>query len=127
MPTTRPTAPAPGGVPTADWPGEWLRGVLTLCVLRVLADGPTYGYDIAQRLDAAGLGEVKGGTLYPLLGRLHTAGLVLEEWRPGEGGPGRKYYELTDDGRARLGRDAAEWARFADLTRAFVTGTEVPR
>ncbi|WP_309135155.1 PadR family transcriptional regulator [Cellulomonas sp.] len=127
MPTTRPTAPAPGGVPTADWPGEWLRGVLTLCVLRVLADGPTYGYDIAQRLDAAGLGEVKGGTLYPLLGRLHTAGLVREEWRPGEGGPGRKYYELTDDGRARLGRDAVEWARFADLTRAFVTGTEVPR
>ncbi|MFC8193612.1 PadR family transcriptional regulator [Cellulomonas sp. NPDC057328] len=111
-------------LPPADWPGEWLRGVLTLCVLRVLADGPTYGYDIAQRLDAAGLGEVKGGTLYPLLGRLHTADLVREEWRPGDGGPGRKYYELTAAGRARLRRDAAEWARFADLTRTFVTGAD---
>ncbi|QCB92440.1 PadR family transcriptional regulator [Cellulomonas shaoxiangyii] len=108
--------------PPADWPGEWLRGVLTLCVLRVLTDGATYGYDIAQRLDAAGLGEVKGGTLYPLLGRLHTAGLVREEWRPGAGGPGRKYYELTEAGRAHLERDAAAWARFADLTRSLVTG-----
>ena len=49
------------------WPGEWMRGVLSLCVLRVVADGPTYGYAIAARLAEAGLGSVKGGTLYPIL------------------------------------------------------------
>ncbi len=53
-----------------SWPSEWLRGVLDLCVLRVLADGPTYGYAITTELARRGFGTVKGGTLYPLLGRL---------------------------------------------------------
>ena len=109
------------------WPGDWLRGVLSLCALRVLADGPTYGYDIAQRLAAAGLGEIKGGTLYPLLGRLHAAGLLDEEWRPGDGGPGRKYYALTDAGRTHLHAESARWSRFAVLTQTFVTSPEADR
>lgn len=102
------------------WPSEWLRAALDLCVLRVLAAGPTYGYAIATALEAAGLGAVKGGTLYPLLGRLEQAGLVTVEWRPGEGGPGRKYYRLTDDGRQRLTDRASGWLRFTDLTRTLV-------
>lgn len=109
------------------WPGDWLRGVLSLCALRVLADGPTYGYDIAQRLAAAGLGEIKGGTLYPLLGRLAAAGLLDEEWRPGDGGPGRKYYALTPAGRTHLRDESARWSRFADLTQTFVTSPEADR
>jgi len=101
--------------------------VLSLCTLRVLADGPTYGYDIAQRLADAGLGDIKGGTLYPLLGRLHAAGLLDEEWRPGDGGPGRKYYALTDAGRTHLHHEAVRWARFAELTQTFVTDQGAPR
>ena len=61
---------------TDPWPGEWLRGVLDVCVLAVLAEGTTYGYAISARLDELGLGAVKGGTLYPLLTRLEQAGLV---------------------------------------------------
>jgi PadR family transcriptional regulator, regulatory protein PadR len=109
----------------AAWPGEWLRGVLSLCALRVLADGPTYGYDIAQRLATAGLGEIKGGTLYPLLARLHAGGLLDEEWRPGDGGPGRKYYALTPAGHDHLHDESARWSRFAHLTQTFVTSQEV--
>ena len=45
------------------WPSEWQRGVLDLCVLHILADGPTYGYSIAARLTDAGFADVKGGTL----------------------------------------------------------------
>jgi len=116
---------------TADWPGEWLRGALTLCVLRVLSTEATYGYEIAQRLAAGGLGEIKGGTLYPLLGRLHSAGYVDEEWRPGDGGPGRKYYVLTDAGRSHLADESTRWSRFAAVTCAFLTTphdtTEVAR
>jgi PadR family transcriptional regulator PadR len=117
------------------WPGEWLRGVLGLCVLRTLADGPSYGYAIGVRLSEVGLGTIKGGTLYPLLTRLENAGWVSVEWRPGEGGPGRKYYLLTEDGRRELEETSHRWHRFAQLTEAFVTGcdrgvhptTEVPR
>jgi PadR family transcriptional regulator PadR len=103
------------------WPGDWLRGVLEVCVLRVLADGPTYGYAVGQRLADAGLGTLKGGTLYPLLARFETAGLVAVEWRAGEGGPGRKYYALTDDGRRAWRAQAERWAAFARLTTGLVT------
>jgi PadR family transcriptional regulator, regulatory protein PadR len=65
------------------WPSEWLRGVLEVCVLRVLADGETYGYAVASRLADSGLGVVKGGTLYPLLSRLENAELVTVQWRAG--------------------------------------------
>src|SRR5690625_898005 len=93
------------------YPSEWLRGVLELCVLRVLADGATYGYAIAAELAQAGLGEIKGGTLYPLLGRLEKNALVTAEWRAGEGGPGRKYFALTAAGRAELDSGRSEERR----------------
>lgn len=102
------------------WPAEWLRGVLEPCVLRVLVDGPTYGYAIAERLADLGLGRLKGGTLYPLLGRMETAGHVTVEWRAGDGGPGRKYYELTDSGRAALADATARWDRFTTTTRSIL-------
>ena len=98
------------------WPGDWLRGALEVCVLRVLADGPTYGYAIGVRLADAGLGAPKGGTLYPLLSRFEAAGLVSVDWRAGESGPGRKYYELTDAGRTHLAGQARRWSEFAQLT-----------
>ena len=103
------------------WPTEWLRGALGVCVLHVIADGPTYGYAIASELADAGLGSVKGGTLYPLLGRLEEAGLVTVEWRAGDGGPGRKFYALTATGREEHLRQAADWLAFTDITTNFIS------
>ena len=94
-------------------PSEWLRGVLELCVLRVMADGPTYGYAIAADLANAGFGDIKGGTLYPLLARLEKNALVSAEWRTGEGGPGRKYFTLTAAGRAQVVEGLAQWQVFS--------------
>lgn len=106
---------------SAPWPGDWLRGVLEVAVLRCLADGgASYGYAIAVALKDVGLGQVKGGTLYPLLGRLEEAGKVATEWRPGDGGPGRKYYEITADGTAYLADAAAQWQAFARTLGAFL-------
>jgi PadR family transcriptional regulator, regulatory protein PadR len=104
------------------WPSEWLRGVLGVCVLQILLAGPNYGYAITQRLAEAGLGEVKGGTLYPLLGRLEQAGHVVVEWRPGDGGPGRKFFSLTDTGRSHARQQAGDWADFTTTTRALTDG-----
>ena len=102
------------------WPAEWLRGVLEPCVLRVLADGATYGYAIAERLAALGLGRLKGGTLYPLLGRMEAAGYVSVEWRAGDGGPGRKFYELTAAGHTALADATARWDLFTTTTRSIL-------
>src|SRR5690606_19976962 len=92
----------------------WLRGALDLCLLGLLARGEAYGYELARALDEHGIGPVPGGSLYPALLRLEKAGLLRSDWRAGDGGPGRKYYALTPDGRDALAREAGEWRRFAD-------------
>ena len=109
------TVPASDPQPTgsADWPSDGLRATLGFLALRALSAGPSYGYAIISELEHHGFGTIKGGTLYPLLTRYETAGLVTTEWRAGDGGPGRKYFALTDQGRAELTRLSADWLRFA--------------
>jgi len=92
-------------------------------VLGALADGPTYGYAIAQRLEDSGLGTVKGGTLYPLLSRLETDGLVESSWHAGDGGPGRKYFTLTLAGRVEVRARAQLWGRFVEGTWRLIPRT----
>lgn len=98
----------------------WLRGVLDLCVLALLERSERYGYELSRALEAAGLGRIKGGTLYPLLGRLAEGGLVRSEWRAGEHGPGRKYYALTERGHALLSERAAKWNAFTTAAAALL-------
>jgi PadR family transcriptional regulator PadR len=93
--------------------GQWLRGVLELCVLGLLAKGESYGYELAQSLEAAGLGQIQGGTLYPVLLRLQRTGLVTASWRDGDAGPARKYYRMTEAGAEKLRHSAADWQAFA--------------
>lgn len=94
-----------------------MRGVLSLCVLAVVAEQETYGYAVAQRLQSAGLGVVKGGTLYPALTRLEEDGLLTSSWREGDGGPGRKFFAVTAAGRAELRARSERWQMFTE--RAF--------
>ena len=101
---------------SVDWPSDWLRATLGILALRALSTGPSYGYAIISELERHGFGTIKGGTLYPLLTRYETAGLVTTEWRAGDGGPGRKYFALTDQGRAELTRLSTDWSRFVDAS-----------
>lgn len=98
-----------------------MRGVLSLCVLSVVADGETYGYAVAQRLQEAGLGAVKGGTLYPVLARLELDGLLVSSWREGAGGPGRKFFAVTPAGESALTERVTDWTTFADRAAALLT------
>ncbi|MEU2082152.1 PadR family transcriptional regulator [Streptomyces albus] len=104
-----------------DRRASWLKGVLDLLVLSCLTEGESYGYAIAHTLDAAGLGHIKGGTLYPVLNRLEEAGLVRAEFRAAERGPGRRYYRLTDEGRATLRHQSAQWETFQNSVRRVLT------
>jgi PadR family transcriptional regulator, regulatory protein PadR len=101
-------------MPSGAWPAEWMRATLPLVVLAVVAEEETYGYAIAQRLQRAGLGAVKGGTLYPVLNRLEQDGLVTSSWREGAGGPGRKFVTVTPQGRTHLSERAAAWHTFTE-------------
>jgi PadR family transcriptional regulator PadR len=105
---------------TTNRRNQWLRGVLDLCVLATLDERELHGYAIAGRLDDAGVAQVKGGTLYPLLARLQAAGHVTARWEPGERGPGRKYYALTASGRSVLSEQGLAWAAFARTTQLLI-------
>lgn len=104
-----------------------MRAILGALTLRALEHGPSYGYAIITDLEATGMGTVKGGTLYPLLTRYESAGFVAVEWRPGEAGPGRKYFSLTELGRRELGRMREEWARFATISNDYLTSVRAAR
>ena len=91
---------------------QWLRGVLDLCLLAVVEHKPAYGYEMTTRLTEAGLGVVADGSIYPALGRLERDGLVTSFRVPSEGGPPRKYYEISTPGRKALERGRRNWAEF---------------
>jgi PadR family transcriptional regulator len=105
-----------------DRRSQWLKGVLELCVLATLRDRARYGYEIGHVLAEAGVGDIKGGTLYPVLARLEQAGLVRTDWRPGDAGPNRKYYALTPSGLDSLGQLARDWTGFTATIDSLVSG-----
>jgi PadR family transcriptional regulator PadR len=97
----------------ARWETQLRKGGLGLAVLATLWPGRLYGLEMLRRLEAeAGL-SVPEGTIYPLLSRLKAEGLVDAEWVEAAAGHPRKYYSLTDLGRARVREMAASWTSFA--------------
>ena len=94
------------------------KGVLELCVLELLAQGDSYAYEIASRLaERIGMGE---GTVYPLMRRLETNGLVQTYLVESTSGPSRKYYRLTRAGKAELVRQREAWHGFVSAVNAIV-------
>jgi PadR family transcriptional regulator len=83
----------------------------TPLVLAILAEGESYGYAILKRVRALSAGELEwtDGMLYPLLHRLLRLGYVTTEWRTPPEGRRRRYYMLTDDGRAALADQRRQW------------------
>ena len=86
---------------------ELRRGVIVLAVLSQLQE-EQYGYSVMKLLSDRGL-EVDQGTLYPLLRRLETQGLLESHWRVEEARP-RRYYVASSAGRALLPRLKEEWS-----------------
>lgn len=101
---------------------EQLRGNLDLILLSVLEKEALYGFRIIQeaKVRSNGLFDFKEGSLYPALHRLTEAGLLTTEERElGRNGKPRKYYLITDKGRATLTAKRAEWAQFRDALDAL--------
>ena len=105
---------------------ELKRGSLELIVLRLLAPGEAYGYEIVTKLTARTNGSlgVTDGTLYPVLYRLERAGFVAVRWETPERGVPRKYYRLTGEGKAELARLTQEWNTFASAMAKLLTDKE---
>jgi PadR family transcriptional regulator, regulatory protein PadR len=99
---------------------QLLRGVLDLCLLAVMGEGPAYGYEMTKRLGARGLSIVGEGSIYPLLGRLERDGLVDTHRAASNGGPPRKYYRLSGQGERALTAGISEWEATRDAVDAVL-------
>ncbi len=75
------------------------KGILELAILSALYRNTHYGYSLVREMTAAGVFNLKEGTIYPILSRLAKDGLVQTEWVESSQGPPRKYYSLTESGR----------------------------
>jgi PadR family transcriptional regulator PadR len=87
------------------------KGVLDLLVLALLSRGDSYAYEIASRL-AAGI-DMGEGTIYPLMRRMQDERLVETYLVESAQGPPRKYYRLTEAGKASFAQQKAAWTAFA--------------
>ena len=93
----------------AEHSSQLLKGVLDMCLLAVIAEEPSYGYEMVRKLNERGLALVSEGSIYPLLSRLQKQGLVEGFHVASSEGPQRKYYRIAAAGRDRLARWAEEW------------------
>ena len=94
----------------SEWTPQWRRGVLELCILKLLGDEASYGYEIVTTLCSLGPLAAGENTVYPLLRRLKTDRHLETFAAESPAGPPRQYCQLTAKGRHRLTALEQEWA-----------------
>ena len=102
-----------GELDSDRWEAQLRKGALEMAALASLWEGRLYGLEIIRFLEKHSQLVLAEGTVYPILNRLKAEGLLASEWVEAEAGHPRKYYSLTDAGRARLRAMADSWAAFS--------------
>jgi DNA-binding PadR family transcriptional regulator len=95
---------------------DLVAAAATPMVLGILAQGESYGYAILKQVSELSGGELEWteGLLYPLLHRLERLGHVESAWQVPAEGRRRKYYRITDQGRAELAEQRRQWSTVID-------------
>ncbi|WKZ81719.1 MAG: PadR family transcriptional regulator [Acidimicrobiia bacterium] len=107
---------------TVERTSQLLKGVLDMCLLAVIAEEPSYGYEMARKLEHRGLALVGEGSIYPLLSRLQSRGLVETFMQDSNEGPPRKYYRIAREGSRQLAAWIDEWRSLADSVSSVIGG-----
>ncbi len=96
---------------------DLIRGHIDTIILRILMDGDNYGYEIIKAISSIsnGLYELKEPSLYTSLKRLEKESLIESYWGDESQGGRRKYYRITDSGKAAYHQAAADWKVARDL------------
>lgn len=90
---------------------QYKKGVLELCVLSLLSKRDCYGYEISEYLSKHI--DIADGTVYPILRKLKSDGLMSTYLQEESGGPPRKYYSITNHGRETYQKDREGYLNFA--------------
>ncbi|GAA1609922.1 PadR family transcriptional regulator [Leucobacter chromiireducens] len=103
-----------------------IRGYVDLMVLSLLRSGPSYAYELAQRInDITGADyTIKQTTLYSAVKRLETSGWVSSFSSLSPSGKPRTYYQVTDAGIEHLQLKVTEWHHTKSVVDRFIKGVE---
>jgi poly-beta-hydroxybutyrate-responsive repressor len=96
------------------------KNFLRPCLLLLLRESPSHGYDLRERLRPLGFSRDDPGRLYRALRTLEDAELVRSTWQASSGGPDRRTYELTPAGEERLRDAAAELKAMSEILNTFL-------
>lgn len=101
---------------------QLLRGVLEGCILGIIAQGETYGYEILSMLEKAGFENMLEGTLYPVLTRLEKKNLISCRKAKSPFGPIRKYYSITEQGKEYFSVFKTSYGKITDAAEKVLNG-----
>ncbi|MDF2906625.1 MAG: PadR family transcriptional regulator [Herbinix sp.] len=104
---------------------QLLKGILEGCVLAVISNGETYGYDILSVLEGYGFAEIHEGTLYPVLVRLEKKNDIVCRIGKSPFGPKRKYYSITEDGKKDLKQFLSSYYNITNSVNRIITSSKL--
>jgi len=105
-----------------NWQVQIRKGLLELCILNALRHDRLYGYDIVKQLRGIDGLVIGDGTIYPILSRFRTQGLVETTIEESPDGPPRKYYCLTPLGKRCVEEMNVAWERIRQGVAALQSG-----
>ncbi|MHD0398703.1 PadR family transcriptional regulator [Staphylococcus simulans] len=101
---------------------QFKKGALEFLVLLIIQGEDQYGYSLVQKITPRI--KIAEGTVYPLMRRLVKEGYLTTYFKPSTEGPARKYYRITEEGRARLEALLEEWKAFTEAVDLFIEESE---
>ncbi|MGX7419663.1 PadR family transcriptional regulator [Carnobacterium gallinarum] len=90
-----------------------LKGLLEGCILTIIKEHETYGYEMVTKLESYGLDMVSEGSIYPVLLKLQKQKYVSSRMLPSNEGPKRKYYSITPAGNNYLQEFQLKWNKIS--------------
>ena len=104
---------------------QMLKGTLEGCILKVISQSETYGYEISEKLREYGFSDISEGTIYPLLLRLEKNELITAQYKQSPVGPKRKYFSLSEKGKEEMEAFYSSWQELSDaINSLFERGSE---
>jgi PadR family transcriptional regulator PadR len=103
---------------------QLLHGVLDMCLMSLIEEEATYGYEMVHKLRDRGLDLASEGSIYPLLSRLQKQGMIEGYLVQSSEGPARKYYRMSPLGRKTLRSWREDWDSFSQAVDEVLNGGE---
>ncbi|MHC4647395.1 MAG: PadR family transcriptional regulator [Planctomycetota bacterium] len=106
-----------------NWETQLRKGLFDILILNLLKHGRRHGYEMVQALKQNQKLKMREGSIYPILARLQTDGLVTSSSVTSRDGPPRRYFRLTKTGQKTLDEMNAHWDEVVDSIRSVRKGT----